>query len=68
MHTPITPDELERLLRGTTPHALLDVRERATYEGGQIFRATPLPRRLLEFRLPPLVTVRATPIVLCDGD
>ena len=49
-------------------HALLDLRERAAYERGHIFRATALPRRLLEFRLPQLVTGRATPLVLCDDD
>ena len=35
-----------------SPHAVLDLRERAAYETGHIFRATNLPRRLLEFRLP----------------
>jgi rhodanese-related sulfurtransferase len=68
MSTPLTPDDLERLLRGTTPHALLDVRERAAYERGHIYRATALPRRLLELRLPALVGARTTPIVLYDDD
>jgi rhodanese-related sulfurtransferase len=66
MNKTITPDDLERLLRSTTPHALLDLRERATYERGHIYRATSVPRRLLEFRLPSLVTARATPIVVYD--
>jgi rhodanese-related sulfurtransferase len=64
----ISPDALEALLRGTTPHALLDLRERATYERGHIYRATSLPRRLLESRLPQLVTGRGTTVVLCDED
>ncbi len=68
MSTPITPDDLEGLLRGAAPHALLDVRERATYERGHIYRATSLPRRLLELRLPALVSARTTPIVLYDDD
>lgn len=68
MSPPITPDDLEGLLRGTTPHALLDLRERATYERGHIYRATSLPRRLLELRLPALVGARTTPIVLYDDD
>jgi rhodanese-related sulfurtransferase len=47
---------------------VVDLRERATYERGHIYRATSLPRRLLEFRLPALVPARATPVVLCDED
>lgn len=64
----ILPAELARLRASDAPHALLDVRERGAYETGHIFRATSLPRRLLEFRLPALVTARDTPIVLYDTD
>src|SRR3989441_2095835 len=64
----ISPTELGALMRSDTPHAVLDLRERGAYEGGHIFRATSLPRRLLEFRLPRLVTARATPIVIYDDD
>jgi rhodanese-related sulfurtransferase len=53
-------------LRSPTSHALLDVRERAAYERGHIFRATSLPRRLIETRLPRLVTALKTPILLYD--
>jgi rhodanese-related sulfurtransferase len=56
------------MMAGSSPHAVLDLRERAAYEGGHIFRATNLPRRLLEFRLSQLVTASRTPIVLCDAD
>lgn len=59
---------LAALRESGPPHALIDLRERAAYERGHIFRATALPRRLLERRLPVLVTGRATPIVLCDAD
>jgi rhodanese-related sulfurtransferase len=55
-------------MRSATPHAVLDLRERAAYERGQIFRSTSLPRRLLEFRLPALVPARGTPVVLVDAD
>src|SRR3989449_1798836 len=55
-------------MQSATPHAVLDLRERAAYERGHIFRTTSLPRRLLEFRLPVLVTAAATPIVLVDDD
>jgi rhodanese-related sulfurtransferase len=64
----ISPEQLATLLEQPTPHALLDVRERAAFERGHIYRATPLPRRLLEQRLPTLVTALATLIVLCDED
>jgi rhodanese-related sulfurtransferase len=64
----ISPEQLATLLEQPSPHALLDVRERAAFERGHIYRATPLPRRLLELRLPTLVTAPATLIVLCDDD
>ncbi len=58
--------DLSTFLESSTRHALLDVRERAAYERGHIYRATSLPRRLLESRVPRLVTAPATPIVLYD--
>src|SRR5712692_4875945 len=64
----IAPAELARLTQSSTPHALLDLREKAAYERGHIYRATSLPRRLLEFRLLTLVPARATPLVVCDED
>jgi rhodanese-related sulfurtransferase len=64
----ISPEQLTALLDQPAPHALLDVRERAAFERGHIYRATPLPRRLVESRLPALVTAPATLIVLCDDD
>src|SRR5437899_2044477 len=66
--TMIAPGELARLMQSAAPHAVLDLRERAAYERGHIYRATSLPRRLLEFRLPALVPARATPLVVCDAD
>jgi rhodanese-related sulfurtransferase len=64
----ISPADLAALMQSDRPHAVLDLRERATYEKGHIFRATWLPRRLLEVRLPTLVTARTTPLVLYDDD
>src|SRR5213083_94403 len=64
----IAPAELARLIQSSTPHALLDLREKAAFERGHIYRATSLPRRLLEFRLSTLVPARATPLVVCDED
>ncbi|MBI4635261.1 MAG: sulfurtransferase [Candidatus Rokubacteria bacterium] len=63
-----SPAELADLMRSESPHACLDLRERGAYERGHIFRATSLPRRLLEYRLPGLVTARRTPVVLYDED
>ena len=66
----IDPGSLVALMAAaaTSPHAVLDVRERGPYEKGHIFRATSLPRRQLETRLPGLVTAPTTPIVLVDED
>ena len=64
----ISPDQLTTLLQQRDAHAFLDVRERAAFERGHIFRATPLPRRLLETRLPMLVSAPGTLVVLYDDD
>jgi rhodanese-related sulfurtransferase len=66
--TTVRPDELAALMGGSVPHAALDLRERAAYERGHIYWSTSLPRRLLETRLPGLVTAKATPIALIDED
>jgi len=50
-----------------TPHALLDVREKGEFVQEQIFRATPIPRGLLELRVPERIPVKDVPIVVyCD--
>jgi rhodanese-related sulfurtransferase len=64
----ISPDRLAALRAERASHALLDLRERAAYERGHIYGATSLPRRLLEFRLPQLVSAPATPLVIYDDD
>src|SRR5437870_12798989 len=64
----LSPADLVALMQSATPHAVLDLRERAAYERGHIFRTTSLPRRLLEFRLPVLVTAAAPPVLLVDDD
>lgn len=64
----ISAAELETLMNGDTPHAVLDLRERGAYQARHIFRTTSLPRRLLEWRLPALVPARPTPIVMYDDD
>jgi rhodanese-related sulfurtransferase len=62
----ISASDLSTLLPTSKAAALLDVRERAAYERGHIYRATSLPRRLLEARLPRLVTAPKTTIVVYD--
>ena len=62
----ISPAELEALMKSDTPHAVLDLRERGAYQKRHIFRATSLPRRLIEQRLPLLVPALPTPLVVCD--
>ena len=47
-------------------YALFDVREQGEYSRGQIWLATSLPRREIEFRLPELVPVKRTPVVVYD--
>src|SRR5437588_6030381 len=64
----LTPDALAELMASDIPHAVLDVRERGAYERGHVFRATSLPRRQLEFRMPTLVTAPATPLAWIDAD
>ena len=58
---------LRRLRESGAPRVLLDVRERGEFSLGQIPDATPLPRGLIELRLPLVVPDRGLPLVLyCD--
>lgn len=63
-----SPDELAALLGDDAPFALLDVRELGEYNQAHISGACPLPRRLIEYRLPRLVPNRSTDVVVCDDD
>lgn len=63
----IAPAALHDLRARGARHALLDVRERGEFSFGQIPWATPLPRGLLELRVPALVPRPDVPIVVyCD--
>jgi len=62
----ISAAELATLMKSDTPHAVLDLRERGAYQTRHIFRATSLPRRLLEVRLPAFVPARPTAVVIYD--
>src|SRR5690606_12975245 len=64
----ITVDELRAMRESQTPHALIDVREKGEFVQRHIFRAVPIPRGLLEIRMPQRVPVRDVPIILYDVD
>lgn len=68
MASTITVDELRAMRESQTPHALIDVREKGEFVQRHIFRAVPIPRGLLEIRMPQRVPVRDVPIILYDVD
>lgn len=68
MPSKISPETLESLLDGTSPFALIDVREAGEYNSSHIPGASFIPRRQLEFQLPHAVPFTGTPVVFCDDD
>jgi rhodanese-related sulfurtransferase len=62
----ISSEALKALLDSRENCALFDVREQGEYSAGQTWLATSLPRREIEFRLPDLVPVRQTPVIVYD--
>ena len=64
----ITPDQLLDLFEGTTPFALIDVREPGEYNASHIPGSSLISRRMLEFDLSAAVPHPSTLIVLCDDD
>lgn len=63
----ITVDELFALRRSGEPHALIDVREKGDFVQEHIFRAVPIPRGLLEVRMPSRVPDRRIPVIVYDA-
>src|SRR5437764_317436 len=64
----ISAGELLTLMRGDTPHAVLDLRERGAFQRGHLFRAWSLPGGELVLRLGELVERPDTTIVVhCGG-
>src|SRR5665648_336153 len=57
-------EEMKDLLQSEEVFALIDVREKNEYESGQIFGATQVARSSLEFRMPVLVQMKNTKIIL----
>ena len=68
MPTTIFPQDLDGLLKGSSPFALIDVRETGEYNNAHIPGASLIPRRDLESQMADAVPHRATPVVLCDDD
>jgi rhodanese-related sulfurtransferase len=64
----IAPKALEALLEGSSPFALIDVREAGEYNSSHIPGASLIARRQLEFSMPLAVPFPGTPVVLCDDD
>ena len=64
----ISPQELQNLLDGDTPFALIDVREPGEYNSTHIPWSSVIPRRLLEFQMGDSVPHKAVHVVLCDDD
>jgi rhodanese-related sulfurtransferase len=68
MASTMTPEALKGLLDGSSPFALIDVREAGEYNSSHIAGASPVPRRHLELLLPHAVPFAGTQLVLCDDD
>jgi len=61
-------EALDRLLKGTSQFALVDVREAGEYNSSHIPGSSLIPRRQLEFQMAVAVPVKNTPLVLCVDD
>ncbi len=64
----ITPADLNALFDGSTPFALLDVREAGEYNSTHIPGASWLPRRRLEFQMADSVPFKGVQVVVCDDE
>ncbi|MCY4415183.1 MAG: rhodanese-like domain-containing protein [Chloroflexi bacterium] len=68
MSQPVTPARLLDLMNGSTPFALIDVREPGEYNASHIPGSSLIPRRMLEFDLDAAVPHPGSLVVLCDDD
>jgi rhodanese-related sulfurtransferase len=64
----IVPAALKSLFEGTTPFALIDVREAGEYNSSHIPGSSLVARRHLEFQVPQSVPFKGTHVVVCDDD
>ena len=66
MANTISCSDVKALMDSEELYALFDIREQGEYNERQIYRATSLPRRQIEFRLPDLVSNVNVPIIVYD--
>lgn len=64
----ISPETLKKQFDGSSPFALIDVREAGEYNSSHIPGSSLIARRQLEFLLPQAVPHKGTHLVLCDDD
>ena len=64
----ISPQELQNMLDGDAPFALIDVREPGEYNSTHIPWSSLIPRRLLESQMAESVPFKGVPVVVCDDD
>ena len=64
----ISDAELDALLKGDAPFALIDVRESGEYNSSHIPGACLIPRRRIEFIIEDSVPAKGVPVVVCDDD
>ncbi len=64
----ISDAELNTLMGGDAPFALIDVRESGEYNSSHIPGACLIPRRRIEFIVEDSVPARGVPVVVCDDD
>ena len=64
----ISDAELDALLKGDTPIALIDVRESGEYNSSHIPGAALIPRRRIEFIIEDAVPAQGVHVVVCDDD
>ena len=64
----ISDAELDVLLKGDAPFALIDVRESGEYNSSHIPGAALIPRRRIEFIIDESVPAKGVQIVVCDDD
>ena len=64
----ISDAELDVLLKGDAPFALIDVRESGEYNSSHIPGAALIPRRRIEFIIDDSVPAKGVQVVVCDDD
>ena len=64
----ISDIELDALLKGDKPFALIDVRESGEYNSSHIPGACLIPRRRIEFIIEDSVPTKGVKVVVCDDD